>query len=185
VIQLWDPMTGVSVRRPMPGHIGGVRALAEVPRPAGSLLAAGAGDGNVLVWNPYAPGTMPVKLDAGEGAVFALQVATGSDGRTRLVSAGNDGALRFWDPRTGQRTAIVPNAHEGAIIGLAFLAHGGNRVLASSDEHGWIKWWRLDDRITQTAEVEGHRWVVPALVAIPRDGCWGSRCCRSRTAANC
>ncbi len=69
------------------------------------------------------------------GAVAAI--AFSSDGR-HLVSAGHDGAVRFWDPRTGAPRRTV-TGHGDAVYALAFSADSSRLASASWDKT--VKLW--------------------------------------------
>jgi WD40 repeat protein len=78
----------------------GARAVAALPGPG--VVTFGA-DGRVLIWNPLAPGSVPLQV-AGDGAVCSA--LTLSDGR--IVTAAPTGTLRIWTltPRGGESTEL-------------------------------------------------------------------------------
>ena len=86
----WDP---VEVLR---AHTGAVNALAWHPMDS-QRLASGSSDKVVRVWH-FAEISTSVPLIGHTGEV--LDVAWNPDG-TELDSAGSDGTIRTWDPRTG------------------------------------------------------------------------------------
>jgi WD40 repeat protein len=77
-------------------------------------------------------------LDDPNELVFA--VAWSADGE-RLVSAGSDGALRWWDPGNGE-CLLSRQGHEGAVQSLRASPDG--RLLASGGDDGAIQIWEME-----------------------------------------
>jgi WD40 repeat protein len=67
-------------------------------------------------------------------------VAWSADGRV-LVSAGDDGMLRWWNPQNGQRI-LSRQGHHGSVQSLRASPDG--RLLASCGDDGAIQIWQLD-----------------------------------------
>jgi WD40 repeat protein len=68
---------------------------------------------------------------------YVLAVAFSLDGM-RLTVGGDDGVLRIWDSRTGQRIVALLG-HQGRVTGLAFAGEG--RRLLSCGVDGTVKLW--------------------------------------------
>jgi RNA polymerase sigma factor (sigma-70 family) len=142
-IRLWDVRTGKN-KGALNGHTIFVSALAFSPD--GTMLASTSGGqplafetiesfrdprtqqnapvrGEVKVWD-LATGTDRTFFREDTGRITS--VVFSPDGKT-LVSAGWDGALRRWDPRTGKERACVREA--GRVICAAFSPDG--KTLAS------------------------------------------------------
>jgi WD40 repeat protein len=96
------------------------------------------------------------------GEVYA--VAFSPDGRT-LVSGGQDGTIRFWDPATGQELAKLA-AHKNCVNQLAFTPDGQTLASASCDHT--IKLWQPASH-ELLATLDGHADEVHSL-AISPDG---------------
>lgn len=91
----------------------------------------------------------PVRQLAHPGG--ATTVVFSRDG-SKLLSAGYDGTIRFWDLRSGRRSDILGRAH-GTIWTLD-LSPDGSRV-AAAGEDGVIRLWSLAARNTPL-ELRGH-----------------------------
>ena len=74
-----------------------------------TLLATGAEDGTVRIWDP-ATGTQHAVLEGHTGPVNAV-CALAQDGRTLLASGGGDRTVRIWDATTTTTWLIVPVYH--------------------------------------------------------------------------
>jgi WD40 repeat protein len=114
--------------------------------PDGSLLATGASDGVVTIVGT-ATGSALVAFRAHDrGRTWGQDspvtgLAFRRDGRT-LLSAGDDGAVKAWDARSGKPRGRPLRGHEG---GIAALALGpDDRTLASGGVDERIAVWDLE-----------------------------------------
>lgn len=104
--------------------------------PDSGLLASGAGDGVVRLWdvnNRRAVGGLTNHAD------LVVALAFSSDGRT-LVSGGRDPFLSVWDVRKQRLQSILHN-NSGLIHDILFLP--GDRELVSASDDGLIQRWPL------------------------------------------
>jgi WD40 repeat protein len=103
------------------------------------LLAAGASDGDVRVWDvSYVPprSDQPVWRSRVDGGSFKC-IAFAPDG-TLLAAGGIDHMVRVWDAATGRELHIC-RGHQKPVLGLAFSADG--RMLASCSEDRTVRLW--------------------------------------------
>jgi WD40 repeat protein len=97
----------------------------------------------------------------GHAARDALHTVAYAPGGALVATAGRDGHIRLWDPRTG-RTAAILDGHTGAVNGLAFGPDG--RLLASAGADGTIRLWEIPVEVLETARKTMS--AVPILQAV-------------------
>ncbi len=100
----------------------------------GSLLAAGADDGTVRLWDAKTGDTRAV-LSGHTDSVNA--VAFSPDGAL-LASGGGDQTVRLWDVKSGQPAAVL-KGHKSWLGSVAFSPDGA--VLASGSHDGTVRLW--------------------------------------------
>ena len=82
---------------------------------------------------------------------------------TRLMSAGQDGAVRVWDPRTGRK--LEWRADPGGLMSTAAISSDGH-TLATAGEDGLVRIWDLRDRgVAHT--LRGHESAVWSVAFSP------------------
>jgi WD40 repeat protein len=125
-IGVWDVRDG-RVRQTLGGHGLKVFGLAFVPRPEGTWLVSGGGDGRIHVWD-HDLGGKPLRAFSGRaGAIYS--VAARPDGR-QIATGGDDGSVLTWNPATGCSDLAALN-HGAPVTALAYdltgtaLASGG------------------------------------------------------------
>jgi WD40 repeat protein len=130
---LWDVKDGLLLRKLYaPGLVKGrPRINTAVFSPDGKMLAGGADDGSVYLWNP-ATGIWSSRLAGHQAGVEAIQFLAGGK---ILASAGNDGTVRLWDLATGKELRQLEVAGAGELaVPLAGSPDG--RYLAYSGRSG-------------------------------------------------
>ncbi|MFI1732609.1 TIR domain-containing protein [Streptomyces acidicola] len=150
-VRLWDLAAGGPA-----GLLGGCRgAVYQVLfDPDGTLLAAGDSAGVVRLWriDPEAdpvsggpPVAVPLSRQPSEhrGSVWVCKFRPGGDAPalesgSLLVTGGNDGVVRIWDPATGQGRRIL-RGHGRRIGTVSFSADGS--MLAAGGNDGVVGVW--------------------------------------------
>src|SRR5262249_51825513 len=94
------------------------------------------------------PGKPPRALKGKGPTSRVLCVAFRPTDARLLVSAHEDGSLRYWDTESGQDFDEI-KAHEGEIVGLTFRSDG--QWLATIGADNWVRVWDLANR-------ENHRF---------------------------
>lgn len=125
-------LQGEGVTRRLKGHDGTVTALAFLP--GGSLLASGADDGTLRVWDLGQGGVVKV-LKGHRGPVQGLAIHP--DGNL-VASASDDETVRLWDPDTARCLGVL-GSHHGAITSVGFSSDGKYLVTGARD--GVIDVW--------------------------------------------
>lgn len=135
-IQLWDFTNPIPIPDPnlLQGQVGTVHALAYSPD--SQLLASASSDGRVRLWEG-ADKKVKRPLTDDTGPVYALAFSPDRS-VPRLATAGWDGLIRIWNPRTGAKLHML-KGHEADVWGLAFGA--GGKILASTGSDGTIRIW--------------------------------------------
>ena len=106
----------------------------------GTRLASGSwghGSDQLFIWDTQSWKRIRALDDPNE---LVFGVAWSADGE-RLVSAGSDGILRWWNPQNGE-CILSRQGHEGPVQSLRPSPDG--RLLASCGDDGAIQIWRLD-----------------------------------------
>jgi WD40 repeat protein/serine/threonine protein kinase len=122
-VRLWDVAAGRALAS-FHGHSGFVHCVAFSPD--GTEAASGSMDGTIKLWPAAAPDP---QVTFRNGSGWPGTLAFSPDGRR--VAAARNGAIRVWDPRTGEEFArmLGPRGLLGR-IGLTFT-HDGKQLIAS------------------------------------------------------
>jgi WD40 repeat protein/serine/threonine protein kinase len=132
VVQLWDPVRGVELRR-FPAATGEACCLAFAPDSA--TLAVGRGP-QVELWE-VAGGKLRRTLTGHTNTVASLAFST--DGKL-LASGARDHSVRLWETAGWQQKAVLIG-HESVVTSLAFAPDG--RVLASGSGDATVRLWHV------------------------------------------
>lgn len=125
-----------TIVRTLAGHETPVTALALAAE--GSLLASGANDRTIRLWDPA--GGEGVGVLVGHEAGIA-DITFSPDGAL-LASASLDNTIRLWEMPAG-RLLHTLRGHEGAVRAITFAADGREVVSAGND--GTVRQWRSSD----------------------------------------
>src|SRR2546426_380798 len=131
-VRMWDIPSGNHLVT-FSGHEAFVCSLSVSG--TGALLAAGAMDGAIKVWNLS---SADLRADLQHGAPDA-KVAWGPDG-SRLLSGGGDGCLRIWDVDTGSCEATL-RGHCDIVWRIAMSPDC--RLAASGAKDNTVRLWDL------------------------------------------
>jgi WD40 repeat protein len=140
-VRIWDVDRGEQVHA-LDGHTDGGYALAF--NSTGTLLASGAMDGAVCLWDTAS--WKLVKKLPNRAKVYG--VAFTPDGN-RLASACSDNLIRFWDLATYQEVAQL-HGHEAYVHQVAFSPDGSRLASASGD--GIVRIWDSVSRQDRAAK---------------------------------
>jgi WD40 repeat protein/serine/threonine protein kinase len=129
-VRLFSPETGELVVGPIPVHRDAVWALAFTPD--GNRLVAGDAGGDLAIIDVVTGDIVVSRTAAHDGAVRTVVVDD-----ELILSGGDDGLVRPWDP------ALEPigepmGLHAGGVTDIAFSGAG---TLAVSDRSGMVHFW--------------------------------------------
>ncbi|WP_240197504.1 pentapeptide repeat-containing protein [Nonomuraea lactucae] len=137
---------GGSPARTLHGHRGRVYAVSF----AGDLLATGASDGAVLLWNALT-GEPLRRLTGHSDGVWPVRLSAGGE---LAAAGGGDGVVRVWET-SGGRLVHRLSGHQAPVYTASF----GHAVLVTGDSAGVVRVWDLDSGVV-VATLAGHRGSV-------------------------
>lgn len=123
-LAVWERATHKLVHR-FEGHTHAVWRAVFSPLNNG-LIASSAVDGSIILWDLNLQQRVPVTIEGHRDDVAGLQFTV--DGK-RLVSASDDGSVRFWDVETGVEQFVFHKQAAQAMIDVAFSNDGKSMVV--------------------------------------------------------
>ncbi|WP_406862909.1 hypothetical protein ABZO31_21705 [Streptomyces sp. HUAS MG47] len=179
-------------------HPGGVRSMTVLVAEGRVLLVSGGDDGVVRLWDSATgslhgtlstvsepPGARASRYRERPGAgrrhwvramtTFTEQAAPGSRPLPLLVTAGQDGRIRIWDPLAeaadGSPVSEWDARHGRIGVVRSFTGHGGRPLLASCGEDRTVRIWDPATGTQVRPELTGHtKWVNDLAVFAGPDG---------------
>ena len=152
-IAIWDAQTGTETKRV--GYT--ERITCHAYSANGNLVALGAVDGAVSLWNRSTGKINRLRGGHTEGVHC---VAWAVDDR-RFVTGGLDGKILFWDSQTKAQFAQPKESAPGDMA-LAFSSDG--KTLASAGWDPTIKLWNWSDLTEEPVELKGHTLYVSSFI---------------------
>lgn len=137
LVLIWN-MHDDSLSATLEGQRGMVTALAWSSD--GTHLASGSwgrGKDQLFIWDTQNWNRIAVIADPNE----CVNGAAWSASSSRLVSAGDDGSVRWWNPQTGE-LLLLRQGHQGPVQSLRASPDGQH--IASCGDDGAIQIWQLD-----------------------------------------
>lgn len=102
-----------------------------------------------------------------QGPVRAIAAWNRPNGGTLLVTSGDDGVVRVWDPMTG-RPASAPLTDDGpSVLSLVTVTVNGRSLLAAGGPSG-VRLWSLENGVSIAREPTGSNRPVRSLAALPQ-----------------
>jgi len=139
--------------RTLQGHGGRVYAVSF----AGDLMATGASDGSLLLWDAVTGERLRALTGHSDG-VWPVRLSPAGD---LLAAGGADGVIRIWETATGERVHSLAG-HKAPIYTASF----GGSTLVTGDSAGMVRVWDLaTGELTRT--LDGHRGSVFRAVHSP------------------
>ena len=161
---VWSAGLCADFHQRLPSHASPVTSVTFGRSGMTTLVATGAGDGVIRLWNPET-GERWGRFNNRSGTVFSLAFHAGQS-ESLVIAGGQDGSVTFWDLERDQMVRSV-TAHDGPVFAVA-LAHAGS-LLATAGEDGLIRLW---NRFTGQAVgmLAGHLMPIRALAFGNVDG---------------
>lgn len=142
------------------------RVYTAVYSPDGRLIASASLDGTIKIWDATGQTTEALQTlvaEPGQQSAGATAALFSPDGRV-LAGADENGNLILWETATWQEIRRQPQAHNGAIWGLAFSPDGA--LLLTGGEDTLVKVWRAAD-LRELHVFYEHRDAVNAVAFSP------------------
>ncbi|MFR9791345.1 WD40 repeat domain-containing protein [Streptomyces sp. MB22_4] len=158
-IQLWDAASDDNVIT-LRGHSDDIGALCTLPVHEHTFLASGGLDHTVRLWDPA---RAQVKEAHAVHAVCAVSV----DGRTVLVTGGDDG-VQVRDVLTGQAERSLEGPSDCVRALCPLVVDGRILVAAADDDHSVVLWDLGSGDVF--GEYRGHAAAVHAVCSVRADG---------------
>ena len=174
-LSLWNVATGKNVLPPIQAHpdewkdsggssgSNGVRGLAFSPD--GGIVATGAQDGIIRLWNSSTLQPILKPMDTHSKSVGIEGVdslAFSPDGR--VLASVSSGALQLWDPSTGQ--SLTPSVDAGGAKVVIYTPDG---LLVSAGTDGYLRIWDSSHLKPGGTPISAHQAYIWSL-AINKKG---------------
>jgi WD40 repeat protein len=143
-LRLWNTESGAPVGRVLSVGRGQVRSLVLYHIASGPQFAYGGGSGKIHVV-ALSRNTVPDEPLQGHAAsVLALTTSADEEGIVTLVSGGDDGTVRFWDPNLGAPVGNTVRLHSGPVrtVAAARTPQGALHIASGGDD-GKVFLWPL------------------------------------------
>ena len=155
-LKIWDLHSG-TLRHELKGHKGPVVAVTTVDD---RVCVSGSDDKTLGVWR-IDDGELERTIPAHGAAVRGVAAIGKED---LVLSCSDDGCLRVWSWRTGERKYSIERAHAGPIIGVSVSQDGRRAATASEDRSIGI--WELDG-MRMSNRLQGHFDAVALAIFTP------------------
>ncbi|HET9899390.1 MAG TPA: hypothetical protein VFQ44_31065 [Streptosporangiaceae bacterium] len=112
--------------------------------------------------------TLHVRLNGHTSAVNKVLSLTLPGGRLVLVSCGDDGTIRLWDPVAASPVGVPMRGHTSTIDDICSLPAGNGRtLLAGAGEDGTVRFWDPASGQPAGPVISGHAGPVWSLCVVP------------------
>ncbi|KAF7836110.1 protein transport protein SEC31-like protein B-like [Senna tora] len=193
-IDLWNPLTLISSEAKessLVGHLvrhkGPVRGL-EFNTISPNLLASGAEDGEICIWdlaNPSEPSHFPPLRGSGSASQGEISfLSWNSKVQHILASTSYNGTTVVWDLRKQKPVISFTDSARRRCSVLQWNPDFATELVVASDEDGSpsLRLWDMRNIMTPVKEFVGHSRGVIAMSWCPIDSCYLLSCAKdSRT----
>ncbi|MFI9030696.1 TIR domain-containing protein [Streptomyces sp. NPDC053560] len=173
-VRLWDVSVGASLGclETLGGGVYQVRF-----EPAGNHLAACGSNGSVRLWTVAGTSTPdlrqhPKQPEAHRGSAWCVafrsaRAGDASQGRSQLVTVGNDGGAHIWEIAAGRGKRLV-NGHNRRVVAVSF-SPDGERISVGGNDGAVRVWAARTGKCLSTLQGRGDR-LVSALFSPAPEG---------------
>jgi len=132
------------------------------------ILAAGDRSGLVRLWRHAVGDWQPMTAMAGHsGAVVTMASLSFADGRTMLVTGGEDATVRLWHPDSAPKEQ---SSADGLVTVCATVRLGPDEVLATGSNRGIVRTWDARTGLARPEFRFEDRGAIYAVVAVDLGG---------------
>ncbi|KAL1712296.1 WD40-repeat-containing domain protein [Schizophyllum commune] len=168
-LRLWNAQTGKEMGDALKGHTNWVRSV--VFSHDGTCVVSGADDHTVRIWVLATRQQLGKPLrhkDRRRRQIWTLPGSTGwvyavafSPDSTRIVSGGDDGAVRIWEAASGKQVGDDLRGHTNEVKSVAFSPDG--KHVASGSLDGTIRVWDVQEVRKEGGTPVGHIGAITSV----------------------
>jgi WD40 repeat protein len=143
-LRLWDTDLMAPAARVLPVGRGQVRSVAQLPTSQGAQIAFGGGSGKLHLVALSRDAVPEAPLQGHVASVLTLTAIEDEDGTVSLLSGGDDGTIRHWDPGRGVSIGSAIRLHSGPVRSIAGQRTAQGVIHATSGgDDGKVFLWSL------------------------------------------
>jgi WD40 repeat protein len=164
-VRLWDARTGRPEAVMEESRLGSVDALVATGFPDGPLLAVAAGEGAVLLLDPFT-GEQRQEIPSSVSSISAL--CAFDDGTDHVLATASADTVRTWD-LLNEEEIVSAQVHFDSVNAVHAFSFGGRVLLASAADDMTVRTW---DPVTgvESAAPRVHPTWVTALAVVDGPG---------------
>ncbi len=143
-VEVWNVQTGKLATR----FTNRPELYSAAVSPDGRTVAAGYGDGSIVLWDLEAHRRSPRQLSSFGGHLGPVQDLAFSPNGETLASAGQDSTVKLWNVRGSRALLATLSGHSDSVKTVAFAPNG---TLASGGQDGALITWDLNPHTVSRA----------------------------------
>ncbi len=136
-VEVWNVQTGKLAAK----FTNSPQLYSAAVSPDGRTVAAGYGNGSIVLWDLATHRRSPQQLSSFGGHLGPVQDLAFSDNGQILASAGQDSTVKLWDVHGSRSLIATLSGHTDSVTTVAFAPNG---TLASGGDDGAVIVWDLN-----------------------------------------